>query len=107
MKQEKEVKKIEQRKMKLLFTALAILLIIVGGYIVMGKYRKSNNQEKDLNMLQQMAVYEAEQVRIQENEPIKCFPVPDANNQTPNITIFECPSKSVVNNTKEINAENE
>ncbi len=99
MNQEKEVKKIGQRKMKLLFTALAILLIIAGGYILMGKYRKSNNQEEDLNMLQQMAVYEAEQARIQENEPIKCFPISGTDNQTPNITMFECPSELVVNNT--------
>ncbi len=106
MKQ-KEGKKIEQRKMKLLFTALAILLIMAGGYILMGKYKKSNNHEEDLNILQQMAVYEAEQARIQENEPIKCFPVPDANNQTPNITMFECPSESVANNTGEMDPENE
>ncbi len=104
MKQE-EVKKIEQRKMKLLFTTLAILLIMAGGYVLMGKYKKSNNQEEDLNMLQQMAVYEAEQARIQQNEPIKCFPVSIPNNQTPNITEFECLSTSVVNNTKEENEE--
>ncbi len=106
MKQ-KEGKRIAQRKMKLLFIALAILLIIAGGYIVMGKYRKSNNQEEDLNMLQQMAVYEAEQARIQENEPIKCFPISDIDNQTPNITMFECPSELVVNNTGEMNNESE
>ena len=94
MKQEKKGKKIEQRKMKLLFTALAILLIIAGGYILMGKYKKSNKQEEDLNMLQQMAIYEAEQVRLQENEPIKCFPISDTDNQTLNITMFECPSDS-------------
>ena len=107
MKQEKEGKKIEQRKMKLLFTVLAILLLMAGGYIIMGKYKKSNNQEKDWNMLQEMIVYENEQAKIQQSEAIECYPVLDTNNQTPNITVFECPDESVVNNTNDEDDENE
>ena len=88
MKQEKRGWKIKKQTITI---ALAVLLIVAGGYIGMGKYNDSR-EEKELGLLQEGAQYGYEQAVIQIVEmSANCEQVPlRVENQTINMIAVDC-----------------
>lgn len=70
---------------------LAVLLVIAGGYIVMGKYNEWES-EKDLNLFQQGSQYGYEQAVLQlMQQAATCQQVPlNVDNQTLNVIAVDC-----------------
>jgi len=71
--------------------ALAVLLIVVGGYIGMGKYNEWKS-EKELGLFQQGAQYGFEQAVVQiAGMAVSCEQVPlRVENQTINMIAVDC-----------------
>ncbi len=88
------------KKQTIITIALAVLLVIAGGYIGIGKYN-SYKQEKDLEVFQQGAQYGYEQAVVQiagmavscEQVPLNVGPQgddPEGPNQIINMIAVDC-----------------
>ncbi len=95
------------KKQTITIIALAVLLVIAGGYIGMTKYNDAK-QEKDLGIYQQGAQYGYEQAVVQmagmavscEQVPLNLGPSrddPAGPNQTINMIAVECLNQGVNN----------
>lgn len=89
MKQEKRWWKFKKQTTAII--TLAVLLVMAGGYIIMGKYNDSK-EEKELSLIQEGAQYGYEQAIVQiAGMAVNCDIVPLRNgNNTINMIAVEC-----------------